>query len=55
VADLEAAVSELFAELNEVQPAELRYASTTAGENTYLILLDVADGTDNCWRGSDRS
>lgn len=47
VADLEAAVSELFAELNEIQPAGLKYASTKTGEDTYLILLDVADGTDN--------
>jgi hypothetical protein len=46
-ADLEAAAARVFAALHELQPAGLRYASLRVAEDSYLIVLEVADGTEN--------
>jgi hypothetical protein len=46
-ADLEAAAVKVFAALHELQPDGLRYASLRVTDDSYLILLEVADGTAN--------
>ena len=46
-ADLEAAAAKVFTALSELQPQGLRYASLRLADDSYLIVLDVADGTDN--------
>ncbi len=46
-ADLEAAAAKVFTALSELQPAGLRYASLRVADDSYLILLEVADGTEN--------
>jgi hypothetical protein len=46
-ADVEAAAAKVFAALSELQPPGLRYASLRAGGDSYLILLEVQDGTEN--------
>ena len=47
-ADAETAVKELFATIDEVQPANLRYASCrVAGTNEFVILVEITDGTED--------
>jgi len=46
-ADVEAAAVKVFAALHELQPDGLRYASLRVADDSYLILLEVADGTEN--------
>jgi hypothetical protein len=46
-ADLEAAAAKVFAALHELQPDGLRYASLRVTQDSYLILLEVADGAEN--------
>lgn len=46
-ADVEAAVTKVFAALGELQPDGLRYASLRVADDSFLILLEVADGTEN--------
>jgi hypothetical protein len=46
-ADLEAAAAKVFTALSELQPPGLRYASLRVADDSYLILLEVADGTEN--------
>jgi hypothetical protein len=46
-ADLEAAAVKVFAALHELQPDGLRYASLRVADDSYLILLEVADGSEN--------
>jgi hypothetical protein len=46
-ADLEAAAAKVFAALHELQPGGLRYASLRVAEDSYLIVLEVEDGTEN--------
>jgi hypothetical protein len=46
-AGLEAAAVKVFAALHELQPDGLRYASLRVTDDSYLILLEVADGTAN--------
>jgi len=45
--DIEAAVTKVFAALGERQPDGLRYASLRVADDSYLIILEVADGTQN--------
>ena len=46
-ADLEAAAAKVFTALSELQPHGLRYVSLRVADDSYLILLEVADGTEN--------
>jgi hypothetical protein len=46
-ADLEAAAAKVFASLSELQPDGLRYASLRMDDDSYLILVEVADGTES--------
>lgn len=46
-ADLEAAAVKVFAALDELQPDGLRYASLRVTDDSYLIVLEVADDTEN--------
>lgn len=46
-ADIEAAVTRVFASLNELQPDGLRYASLRVDDESYLILLEVGDDIEN--------
>jgi len=48
VADVEAAVAKLFVALEQAQPEGVRYASCRlADSNTFVILLQLADGIEN--------
>lgn len=48
VADVEAAARSLFAAVERHGPENIRYASAKLSDGvTFLILLDVEDGTDN--------
>jgi hypothetical protein len=46
-ADLEASAGKVYAALRELQPDGLRYASLRLADDSYLILVEVADGTGN--------
>ena len=41
------AAAELFAAVDRAQPANLRYGSCQLADRTYLILLQVTEGTEN--------
>jgi hypothetical protein len=45
--DVRQAAAELFAAVERAQPPNLRYGSCQLADRTYLILLQVADGTEN--------
>lgn len=46
--DVEAAVKELFAAIDEAQPAGVHYASCRGADSaTFLVLVQVDDGIDN--------
>jgi len=45
--DVEDAVGKVFEELDAIQPEGLRYTSLRSADSTYVIILDVADGTEN--------
>jgi hypothetical protein len=48
VEEAEAAVRDLFATLDRVRPAGLRYASTrVAGSSTFVILFELAEGVED--------
>lgn len=48
VPDVEASAAELFAALDRLQPDNIRYGSCRLVDGrTYLILLQVDDGTEN--------
>jgi hypothetical protein len=46
-ADLEAAAGKVFTALGEHEPGGLRYASLRMADGSYLIILEVEDGTEN--------
>jgi hypothetical protein len=46
--DVEAAVKELFAAIDEAQPAGVHYASCRVADTaTFVVLVQVDDGIDN--------
>ena len=54
--EAEAAVRELFATLERVRPAGLRYASTrVADSSTFVILTELAEGLEDPGRRSPSS
>jgi hypothetical protein len=56
VEEAEAAVRELFATLDRLRPAGLRYASTrVADTSTFVILIELADGLQDPARRSPSS
>lgn len=46
-AEVRQAAAELFAAVERAQPPNLRYGSCQLADRTYLILLQVAEGTEN--------
>ncbi len=48
VADVEAAVTKMFAAIEQGRPEGVRYASCRlAGTSSFVILLQLVDGTEN--------
>ncbi len=48
ISDVEEAVANVFAQLDAVKPAGVRYLSyRLPQEGSYLILLELQDGTEN--------
>ena len=46
IAEAEAAARTMFAAINEVRPAGVKYASSRAGDNTFVVLLAL-EGDQN--------
>jgi len=46
VAEAEQAARTMFAAINEARPGGVKYASTRAGENTFIVLLAL-EGEEN--------
>ena len=46
VAEAEAAARTMFAAINEARPDGVKYASTRAGDNTFLVLIQL-EGDEN--------